>query len=154
MLALINLVRLKLLFVLCIPLFLVNKERAVFYFLKLSGPSFIKLGQVLSTRPDLVGDNLAKILAKFQDDLDPFSVKKVEKIIAKEYGSTVHDIFKEIDYKACASASIAQVHKGVLNANNRKVAIKILRPNIAKTVSRDIRTLNVLIFFVRIFSKF
>ncbi|MBL6664987.1 MAG: 2-polyprenylphenol 6-hydroxylase, partial [Rickettsiales bacterium] len=74
--------------------------------------------------------------------------------IAKEYGPTVHDIFKEIDYKACASASIAQVHKGVLNANNRKVAIKILRPNIAKTVSRDIRTLNVLIFFVRIFSKF
>lgn len=154
MLALVNLLRLKLLFISLLPLALFDKKKAVFYFLRLSGPSFIKLGQALSTRPDIVGDELAKILSKFQDDLEPFSAQKVEKILEKEYGSKLGSIFEEIDCKAKASASIAQVHKGVLKGTNQKVAIKIMRPGISKIMSRDIRTLNLLIFFVGIFSKF
>jgi len=133
---------------------LISKEKAVFHFLKFAGPSFIKLGQVLSTRPDLVGDSLSKTLAKFQDKVEPFSSKKAASILQKEFGSNLDEIFNEIDLKPVASASIAQVHQGVLKENGQKVAIKILRPDIAKTVSRDIRTLDLLIFFIRIFSKF
>lgn len=154
MLAVINLIRLKLLFFALIPLACFNREKAVFHFLNLAGPSFIKLGQALSTRPDLVGDEMSKILAKFQDDVEPFSAKKVEEILIKEFGSNLNNVFKEIDCKPKASASIAQVHQGVLKENNQKVAIKILRPAIARTMARDIKTLNLLIFFVRIFSKF
>lgn len=154
MLAFINLIRLILLFIILLPLLFFNKERAVFYFLELAGPSFIKLGQALSTRPDIVGTKLSKILAKFQDKLGPFSAKKAEKILRQEFGSKIENIFQEIDLKASASASIAQVHKAILKESKQKVAIKIMRPNINKIVARDIKTLNLLIFFVGIFSKF
>jgi ubiquinone biosynthesis protein len=153
-LAFINLIRLKLLFIALLPFALINKEKVVFHFLKLAGPSFIKLGQALSTRPDLVGDSLSKTLAKFQDKVEPFSSKKAACILQKEFGSKLDEVFKEIDLAPVASASIAQVHKAILNEDNQEVAIKILRPDIARTVARDIKTLDLLIFFIKIFSKF
>lgn len=154
MIALINLIRLKLLFLVLLPLALINKEKSVFYFLKLSGPSFIKLGQALSTRPDLIGVSLSRVLAKFQDKCDPFSSQEVKQILLKEYGPKLDDIFKEIDLQPVASASMAQVHCATLKMNNHKVALKVLRPNISRIVARDIKTLNLLICIISIFSKF
>ncbi len=73
MIAVINLFRLTALFLLSLPLGIFNKNAAVFYFLKFAGPSFIKLGQILSVRSDLVGEKMAKTLAGFQAHVSPFS---------------------------------------------------------------------------------
>lgn len=153
MVAIVNFVRLFLLFLFslcCYPFF---KNRAIYWFLKFSGPSFIKLGQALSVRPDLVGKNLADILTDFQDALPPFSEKKVKKILIKEFGENYRDIFVEFNFTAIASASIAQVHKAQM-ADGKIVAVKILRPNIRKIMARDIKTLRLIIFIITIFSRF
>lgn len=147
-----NLVRLTVLFLAILPIYIFNKNRAIYLFLKIAGPSFIKLGQILAVRPDLVGDKLANNLAKFQDKLDPFSDKKLQKILQQEYNN-FDQIFSEFDNKAVASASIAQVHKAKL-ANNKLVAVKVLRPNITKIIRRDVKTLRFIAILIRIFSKF
>lgn len=148
----INLLRLTFLFLVFLILYPFLKDKAIYHFLKLSGPSFIKLGQALSARPDLVGQNLAQALSSFQDKLDPFSSHKVKQILQEQYGD-VTTIFREFDYQAVASASIAQVHKAV-TLQGDVVAVKILRPNIAKIMARDIRTLRFIIRIISIFSKF
>ena len=121
----------------------------------------MKLGQALSTRPDLVGEPLAETLAHFQDRLSPFSSCKVKKILRKEFGENFANKFIEFDYVARASASIAQVHQAkILDEQNsaaqktRNVAVKILRPNIKKIVARDIATLALIASITRLFSKF
>lgn len=154
MISFFNLFRLFFLFLFFLPLYFFSKERAVFYFLKFSGPSFIKLGQLLSTRSDLVGQGLASILVSFQDRLSPFSQKKLRKILAQEFGQNFEKIFAEFDFAASASASIAQVHKAKLFIDGKFVAVKILRPGIARIMARDIATLKLMIKFVRIFFKF
>ncbi len=153
MIALINLIRILFLSLLLAPLYFINKNKAVFCFLKFSGPSFLKLGQILSVRPDLVGEELAKILSQFQDRLPPFSQKKVKNILEKEFGNKFDRIFSNFEYATISSASIAQVHKATL-ANGNIVAVKILRPNINKIISRDIKTLKMVIAIAKIFSKF
>lgn len=146
-----NLLRLAALLLFLLPLYFFNKNRAIFYFLRHAGPSFIKLGQILSVRPDLVGQNLATVLSQFQDQLPPFSQKEVTNILQQEYATTA--IFSEFDLTPIASASIAQVHKAKLQ-DGKIVAVKILRPQIAKIMRRDIATLKVLLKLVGIFSKF
>ena len=153
MFAFLNLVRLIALFLLLFPLFFLSRNRAIYWFLRLSGPSFIKLGQALSTRPDLVGKSLAKTLAKFQDQVPPFCAKKVVKILRQEFGEDYQKIFVEFDLKPIASASIAQVHRAKL-VDEKIVAVKILRPNISKIAARDIKTLKIITKLVTIFSKF
>lgn len=153
MIAILNLLRLVALFLFCLPFFFFAKNRAIYFFLKLAGPSFIKLGQILSVRADLVGEKLAATLASFQDDLAPFCEKKLRKILAQEFGKNFEKIFLEFDFRAVASASIAQVHKAKLN-DGKIVAVKILRPRIAQIMARDIKTLKLLIKFLAIFSKF
>ncbi len=151
--SIINLLRLFFLFIISALLFIFIKKRAIYFFLKFAGPSFIKLGQALSTRPDLVGHEMADIFSHFQDKLPPFSAKKVKAILQKEFGKNYHKLFLEFDFHAKASASIAQVHKAQ-TADGADVAVKILRPNIKKIVARDIATLNLIIKIIRIFSKF
>lgn len=85
------------------------------------GPSFIKLGQTLSTRPDLVGDNLSKELTKLLDKTKEIPFFQIKKILEKDLGSDYKNIFKEFSEKPIASASIAQVYKAKL-----KKIIKIL----------------------------
>lgn len=148
-----NLFRLLILFLIFALLYPILKRRSIYLFLKLAGPAFIKLGQTLATRPDLVGEPLAKILANFQDNLKPFSAKKVTDILQKEFGENFDKRFIEFDYTATASASIAQVHKAKLD-NGKIVAIKILRPNIDKIVARDIATLDLIIKIISLFSEF
>lgn len=128
------------------------RDKSIYYFLKFSGPSFVKLGQALSARPDLVGDKLSKTLSSFQDRLEPFSTKKVKKILDEQYDD-IGKIFSEFNYKSVASASIAQVHKAK-TIDGDEVAVKILRPRIAKTMARDIRSLKVIIKIISLFSKF
>ena len=95
------------------------------------GPTFIKLGQFLATRPDIIGEEIAKKLEKLQDKLPAFSMEKAKKILEKEIGSK---FFKNITFlsEPVAAASIAQVHfaKIKINDSEKELAIKILRPNI------------------------
>lgn len=101
------------------------------------GPVFVKLGQTLSARPDLVGELTAKSLTKLQDKLAPFEFIYVKNTITHELGKDLKDIYKSFDEKPVAAASIAQVHKAV-TIDGRQVAVKILRPNIKQIMERDI----------------
>jgi len=102
------------------------------------GPSFIKLGQFLSTRPDLVGQKICDKLTMLQDNLPPFPFHDVEKIFLQEFGKPLQTIFAEMQQEPVAAASIAQVHKAKL-INGAQVAVKILRPDIGHKVSKDIK---------------
>ncbi len=153
MVSILNLFRLAALFLLFAPLYFFDKNRAIYLFLKLAGPSFIKLGQILAVRPDLVGETLSTTLAQFQDKLSPFSSKKVKQILAQEFGENFDKIFQQFDFTPVASASIAQVHKATLQ-DGTIVAVKILRPQITQVMARDISTLRLLIKILSIFSKF
>lgn len=104
------------------------------------GPSFIKLGQALSTRADLVGEAIASDLSHLQDSVPPFSVRKARAMIEAELGDSIDALFKDFDEEPVAAASIAQVHKAVTQ-EGKKVAVKVLRPNIEAAFRRDIEWL-------------
>ncbi|XDZ65545.1 2-polyprenylphenol 6-hydroxylase [Alphaproteobacteria bacterium LSUCC0684] len=102
------------------------------------GPGFIKFGQALSTRADLIGADTAADLATLQDRLPPFSSLLARKTIEQELGQPLSDVFNDFDDMPVAAASIAQVHFATL-ADGRDVAVKILRPGIRRRVEKDIR---------------
>lgn len=108
--------------------------------LKLMGPTYIKLGQLLSTRPDLLPDKYLKALSSLQDDIEPFSYEEVEKIFREEIGQRISKAFQFFDPKPLASASIGQVHTAILHSGE-KVAVKIQRPNIREEFVNDLETL-------------
>lgn len=101
------------------------------------GPAYIKLGQTLATRPDLVGRPLAAGLITLQDKVAAFSFTQVRRTVEVELGGTLEDHFSEFDEKPVAAASIAQVHKATTK-NGTLVAVKVLRPNIEKRFTRDL----------------
>ena len=101
------------------------------------GPSFIKLGQALSVRPDLVGDRIAEDLGRLRDRLPPFPTAVALASIETELGQTVAALFQQVDDPPIAAASIAQVHFAV-TSEGRDVAIKILRPGIEQAFARDL----------------
>lgn len=101
------------------------------------GTTFIKLGQMLSTRPDLVGDDIAAELTKLQGDVPPVDLEIIKSTIEAELNSPVKDLFLEFDEKPIGSASIGQVHKAVLK-NGNKVAIKIQKPGVEEIIHKDI----------------
>jgi ubiquinone biosynthesis protein len=103
------------------------------------GPSYIKLGQFLATRADLIGPELAWDLRHLQDKLPPFSIAQARTAVADALGGTVEDHFAEFG-PPIAAASIAQVHKAVVldSEGRRNVAVKILRPGIEKRFRRDL----------------
>ena len=102
------------------------------------GPIFIKFGQLLSTRPDVVPGEIAKSLKTLQDDLPHFSDKEAIGIIERELGSNISSNFKDFNPSPLAAASIAQVYSAELKSNQKKVVIKVVRPGIKKTIQRDI----------------
>ncbi len=104
------------------------------------GPIYIKFGQTLSTRPDLIGSEVAENLKLLQDKLPPFESKIVKEKIEARFEKKISEIFDEFDNQPVAAASIAQVHKAKLKSGE-SVAVKILRPDIAKKYDRDIRFL-------------
>jgi len=101
------------------------------------GPSFIKLGQLLSTRPDLVGAALADDLATLRDRMPAFAAAQARQAIATELGSPVEALFSAFDERPIAAASIAQVHFAV-TSDGRAVAVKVLRPGIERAFERDL----------------
>ena len=100
------------------------------------GPGYVKLGQALSTRPDLTGIEINYHLKKLQDDVKPFSGLIAKDIVEKETKSLINDVFISFDQIPIASASVAQVHTGILK-NGDKVAVKILKPQIEKLLFND-----------------
>lgn len=101
------------------------------------GPAYIKFGQVLSTRPDVVGDELAVQLRVLQDKLPPFPVKVAKAEVEKELGIKIDDVFSEFS-ESIAAASIAQVHKARIRESGEYVAVKVLRPSIERAFQKDI----------------
>ncbi|MDA0222388.1 MAG: 2-polyprenylphenol 6-hydroxylase [Proteobacteria bacterium] len=101
------------------------------------GPAYIKFGQILSTRPDVVGDELANQLRVLQDKLPPFSMEAARWTVESELGKPVDELFSTFS-EPVAAASIAQVHRATIRETGRDVAIKILRPNIERDFRRDI----------------
>ncbi|HSO18799.1 MAG TPA: AarF/UbiB family protein, partial [Desulfosarcina sp.] len=101
------------------------------------GPTYIKLGQILSTRPDLVPVDFVRELAKLQDKVPAFPFADVTRIIEEETGRTTGELFAHLDAEPLASASIGQVHRARL-ADGDEVAVKIQRPGIRKLIEVDL----------------
>ncbi len=116
------------------------------------GPSFIKLGQVISTRPDLIPQEVIKELIKLQDKVSPIEYDVIEDILKKNYGEDLYKIFSYIDPKPIASASISQVHVGFLNSGE-KVAIKVRRPGLKELITLDSELMLILVRFLEKHSK-
>jgi len=119
------------------------------------GTTFIKLGQFLATRPDIIGEELTKDLEKLQDKVPAFDLYDAKKIIKKEIGENLFKNVKEIS-EPIAAASIAQVHIAKINVNDeeKQVAIKILRPDIEKLFNEELDALMLFAYIVEnTFSK-
>ncbi|MGQ0675871.1 MAG: ABC1 kinase family protein, partial [Rhodospirillales bacterium] len=101
------------------------------------GPGFIKLGQILSTRSDLIGEEVAGDLAMLRDSLPPFPADDARRIVAEELGAPVAALFRSFEDKAAAAASIAQVHFAATD-DGRAVAVKVLRPGVVEAFARDL----------------
>jgi ubiquinone biosynthesis protein len=101
------------------------------------GPAYIKFGQILSTRPDIVGEDLAEQLKYLQDKLPPFSMEGARAMVASELGAPVETLFSEFS-DPVAAASIAQVHHARVMATDVEVAVKVLRPGIERAFRRDL----------------
>lgn len=103
------------------------------------GPIYIKLGQMLSTRRDLLPPVYADQLAYLQDNVPPFDGKLAIQEIERSLEKKITDLFSDFDSNALASASIAQVHTATLIEDNREVVIKVIRPGIEKTIEADLQ---------------
>ena len=101
------------------------------------GPVFIKLGQLLSTRSDILGEEVAADLARLQDRLPPFPGDEAKAIVADELGQPLEELFQSFDEEPVSAASIAQVHYAV-TTEGEPVAVKVLRPGIEEAFARDV----------------
>jgi ubiquinone biosynthesis protein len=105
--------------------------------LKSMGPTYVKFGQLLSTRPDVVPHEYILALESLQDDLEPFSFADVERIVEEELGARISKIFETFESTPLAAASLGQVHRAVLR-DGREVVVKVQRPNVREEVRRDL----------------
>lgn len=101
------------------------------------GPIFIKLGQILSTRTDIIPSEIAIELTKLQTHVQHYDFNKIKIIIEKNLKKNINDLFKKVNENPLASASIAQLHTAILK-NEKKVLIKIIKPHVKKKIKRDI----------------
>ena len=111
------------------------------------GPIFVKFGQVLSTRRDLIPPDLADELAQLQDNVPPFSAALARQLIEKAYGRSVEQVFASFESEPVASASIAQVHFATLK-DGREVAVKVLRPNMLAVIDDDLSLMRTIAVWV------
>ena len=114
------------------------------------GATFIKLGQILSSRPDLVTPEFANEFFKLHDDMIPLGYSVIKEVVTQELGKDIENIFESFNKVPHAVASIAQVHKAVLK-NGRKVVVKIRKPHIGRTIESDI---SILSFLAPLIEKF
>jgi predicted unusual protein kinase regulating ubiquinone biosynthesis (AarF/ABC1/UbiB family) len=104
------------------------------------GPTFVKLGQLLSTRSDLLPPDYLEALARLQDGVEPISFDEIQEVLQEELGARPSKVFQQIEERPMASASLAQVHRAVLRDGTR-VALKVQRPGLRKRVVDDIQML-------------
>jgi len=107
------------------------------------GPIFVKFGQAISTRRDLLPPDIADELAKLQDAVPPFPAEQAIEILERAYGKNVDDVFERFDVEPLAAASIAQVHTARLN-DGTEVIVKVLRPGVKEQIERDLSVLRML----------
>ena len=108
--------------------------------LEAMGPTYIKLGPVLSSRPDLLPEPYRTALARLQDDVKPFDYAEVEEIVTSELGVRISKAFSSFDQQPIAAASLGQVHRAALR-DGRRVVVKVQRPDIARQVAEDFEVL-------------
>jgi ubiquinone biosynthesis protein len=110
------------------------------------GPSFIKLGQIMSTRTDLLPPDVITELKKLQDNVPPVPFEELKKVIETSLGAPIESVFASFDEKPLATASIGQVHRAVLATpeGEQQVVIKVQRPNVGVTVQRDLELLHIM----------
>ena len=120
-------------------------------FVKL-GPTFIKLGQILSCREDFLPKEYIDELSQLQDQVPPAPFKKIKKLLDSEYGKDCFEVFDSIEETPIASASIAQVHVAILNGE--KLALKILRPGVEECIEADLKLLPLIVVVFQTFTRF
>jgi len=111
------------------------------------GPTFIKLGQLLSTRGDLLPEPYLDALARLQDHVEPFSYAEVEQIVSSELGGRISKLFTEFDREPTAAASLAQVHRARMR-DGRLVVVKVQRPGVRETIVEDLEALEEIAEFI------
>ena len=102
------------------------------------GPTFVKFGQIMSLRPDLLPGDLLFELTKLQDEVPPGDISEIRMVVKKSLGQPIEDVFSAFDDEAIAAASISQVHRAVLKKEGRIVVAKIQRPGIRKKIQADL----------------
>lgn len=108
--------------------------------LKQMGPTYVKFGQLLSTRPDIVPPEYISALESLQDNLDPFSFAEVERIVEEELGAKISKMFESFEATPIAAASLGQVHRAALR-DGREVVVKVQRPDVREQVRKDLDVL-------------
>lgn len=108
--------------------------------LELMGPTFVKLGQVLSSRPDLMPEAYIEALTRLQDDVKPFSFAEVEEIVQSELGVRISKGFSHFEAEPLAAASLGQVHRATLR-DGRDVVVKVQRPGIRRQIAEDFQAI-------------
>ncbi len=116
------------------------------------GPIYVKFGQILSTRRDLLPDDIAEELARLQDQVPPFPGRQAQAIVEKALGAPVSELFDAFEVEPLASASIAQVHAARLH-DGTEVVVKVVRPGIEKTIQRDVQLLYTIARMARRYSR-
>jgi len=111
------------------------------------GPTFIKLGQLLSTRGDLLPAPYLDALARLQDHVEPFAYDEVEQIVSTELGARLSKLFAEFDREPTAAASLAQVHRARMR-DGRQVVVKVQRPGVRETIVADLEALEEVAEFI------
>jgi ubiquinone biosynthesis protein len=101
------------------------------------GPTFVKFGQLLSTRPDVVPPDIIAELRGLQDDVRPFPFEQAERVIVEELGNSIERLFLEFEREPVAAASIGQVHRAIL-PNGKRVAVKVQRPGAPRQIEADL----------------
>ncbi len=106
------------------------------------GPTFIKIGQVLSTRPDILPGDLIEELEGLQDEITPLPFEKMRPVIEKELGTTIGEVFADFNETPAASASLGQIYRARMRDSGREVAVKVQKPNIRKPIQTDLEILS------------
>ena len=111
--------------------------------LETAGPIFVKFGQLLSTRPDFLEEEVIQELQKFQNNLSPFPSEEAIEIIEKDLGRSLDELFVDFNHTPLAAASIAQVHEATL-MSGEEVVVKVVRPNLKKKIEGDLSVLKMI----------